>query len=421
MYKNRRTRLAAGAVVLALVAVGLNASAAQAEDIPGWFTPNARNSSDPSIMPCTYRNNGQSPVETLCMYTSSDMATRGYTPDNYYPMSETYLYMLKPGSGIDPGIQSNWYDEGVMFKESWYPWVKPRDAQTDANHLWAPTAARGRDGNYYLYVPDISGTTTTEVHTESHIGVSMSIDPRGPFNYQKQLTYNGLGVAGYASDPTVMSTVHAPISTASTTWIAWANGDYETCGNFSVARLDDIDMSTLLTAPRELAVVELPAGMDTCTRSGGFHGTVSHAYMEGPELYDVTGLGLPGPFMLLFAIKPNSNPSGCSSSNEAIAYATGTDPLLPFTYRGIVMCGSTTQWTNQASLHAYRDSGSAHYLVAYHDAPTSGVIPQNRHAHIGCLPMFAGAGPLLTRANNFSSCMGTRGGQYNWKEMIYLR
>jgi hypothetical protein len=364
------------------------------------------------------------------------MASGGYTPDNFYPMSETYLYTLVPGT--DPGYQSSWADWGAVLKEHAaggtfrpvpeysYPWVSNRDGTTPANHLWAPTAARGADGNYYLFVPDVSDPSSTGVHTSSHIGVSMAADPRGPFNYLKQVTYNGAAVAGYASDPAVMATYRSlPGITGGSVWLVWANGDYDSqpCGGFTIAQLDGDEMTTLLTAPAELSITGLPPGLDKCPDETG-----THAYMEGADLYDlsnITNRPFGAPYLLMFAIKPNGVPSGCSSDNEAIAYATANDPRESFTYRGIIMCGSSTQWTNQASIYAYTDTTAGgslqRFIIAYHDAATSGVIPQNRHVHFQCLTMSSSGIPLITRDTYFSNCMGTRGGQFEWRNPITIR
>ena len=129
---------------------------------------------------------------------------------------------------------------------------------------------------------------------------------------------------------------------------------------------------------------------------------------------------MPGPFLLVFAAKPTSTPSGCAanlgqpnSANEVIAYATATSVTGPYTYKGILMCGSSTEWTNQATLMPLRtlfgnDTAIAMY---YHDGPAGN---HNRKVHAQCLP-FGGGNFVATmrpvtaaQQPSFSSCMAGR-------------
>jgi hypothetical protein len=421
MIRKTRSGFAAAAFGLAMVANGLYGLPASADVPAGAWTPSSNPSSDPFITLCTTGG-----TSGLCLYTSQDMTAAGdpQSTGNYYPMDHTHLYFLP--AGADPGGQ--WTDGGSVLAESQYPWV-PGDpngpVQYRTNHLWAPTMHRGMDGFYYLFVPDVSDKTPSGQQTSSHIGVSKSVDPAGPFTYVGQLTLSGAPLAGYASDPSIMEVIGFGPPQDRVLTMVYADGANTTCGGISEAQLD-LDMTDLLTAPTQLSIAGLPAGLDGCDTSSGVH--VGHAYMEGPELYDMSDTAGSNPmvypngdrYLLIFAIKPtNTNAPGCSSSNEAIGYATASDPLgtlqsdgsRAFTYRGIIMCGSSTQWTNQASILGYRmpdEMADPRFILFYHDSATSGSIPQNRQVHAECLSITnSGVQTNVPRTTNFSYCMHT--------------
>lgn len=415
----RRLRLAAAASALAFLANGLIGSAAGADTPAGSWSVSANTSSDPFVTYCYIKQPDNSVATDLCMYTSQDMTTGNYQ-GNDYPMSATHLYVLSQGSHPN----GTWTDQGPVLNESTYTWAGTRTGNQPANHLWAPTMALGGYNGglgYYLYAPDVTDAGVDGVHKTSQIGVSVASDPRGPFNYQKRITFNGSNLTGYMSDPAVMQTMGFDTRTppnGASRWLAWADGDFYTCGGLSVAQLDESDMSSLVTAPAQISITNLPAGLNSCTRqlppgvaqgTAGYSGTVNHAYMEGPELYfmNVTGAAPFGDtFMLTFAIKPNSNPTGCSSTNEALAYATGNDPRGPFTYRGIIMCGSSTAWTNQGSIYGFWGSNGARFMLFYHDSNTS-TFPENRRVHAECLNISSTGITTANRTTTFDSCLGS--------------
>jgi hypothetical protein len=91
-----------------------------------------------------------------------------------------------------------------------------------------------------------------------------------------------------------------------------------------------------------------------------------------------------------------------------IAYATASTPQGPYTYKGIIACGSTTEWTNQATIMKVDNAtGSTPWMMVYHDSPAD---IKERKLHAECL--FAGNGTIagvyrqpLTNANGFNACM----------------
>jgi hypothetical protein len=140
---------------------------------------------------------------------------------------------------------------------------------------------------------------------------------------------------------------------------------------------------------------------------------------------------MPGPFTLLFPAKPDdltpndteygddipreclTSNGGPGNTNSVIAYATSSNIQGPYNYKGIVMCGSTTEWTNQATITQVDAAGShAPYVIAYHDSPQT---IKERKIHAECL--FAGGGMIAgvrRQAQNdpygFDDCVGTGAG-----------
>jgi arabinoxylan arabinofuranohydrolase len=334
----RRGGIALG-VATVLAASGLNTAAAFA-DTSAASIIKYRNASDPHVTDCPDTTGGTG----LCLYASNDTGSGG-TTDNGYPMDKTYLYTLE--HGLDPSNANNWVDRGVVLNESQYSWVP-----NGAKHLWAPAQA-AKNGTYYLYVPDVSDKSSSGVHTSSHIGVSTSTNPRGPFTYQQQVSING-----YASDP------HAFNDPNGTSYLVYANGDFNNCGGLSIGTLNS-DMKSLSGSPQQITINGLSA-LGTC-------GSTGRPYLEGASLYwfGNAGFTTTTPYYLVFAAKPNT-------SNEVIAYATASSPAGPYTYKGTIMGGSSTEWTNQASVQKFGSS----YVFMYHDGPSGN---HNRKAHAECL------------------------------------
>lgn len=279
----------------------------------------------------TYRNSSDPQARVfdgkLYLYTSSDLGTPG-TRSNPYPMNTTYAYWIGKGQALEA---TSWRDGGAVLRESQYAWVP-----AGADHLWAPDCNR-KDGTYYLYVPDV---TDEDDALSSKIGVSTGTSPLGPFTPQ-----GTLAIPGYASDPSTF------IDKDGTPYLTWANGDYSNCGGLSIARLA-ADMRTLATSPQELVIRGIPT-----SRVGQCSGK-NRPYLEGAGL-DHFGADGKDQYFLYFAMKPDDQ-------NEVIAYAIAPAPLGPYTYRGIIMGGSSSEWTNQASIVRWGSS----WLFFYHDGPS---------------------------------------------------
>jgi hypothetical protein len=134
-----------------------------------------------------------------------------------------------------------------------------------------------------------------------------------------------------------------------------------------------------------------------CTPAGrGVRG--ARPYLRAPALFDLSAMtslpvGLPGRYTLVFSAKPESVPADCAvmhlgqpgTDYEVIAYATADAVAGPYTYRGIVMCGSATEWTNRATIAEFKTPGGLPRLVMiYHDGAVTDRV-HNRKLHAECL------------------------------------
>jgi hypothetical protein len=312
----------------------------------------------------------------------------------------------------------NWTPKGVVFSESQLALWVPSGAQ----HLWAPAAMQDSNGTTHLFVPDVTNTslpdsqhpwTTPNVHTSARTFVSGSMPGAGPFGpywITLPITDEFGNDPGYMSDP-------EPFQDSTGRYLLWANGDGDTCGGLSVGRFGATISS--VTQIQELTITGFPSTLATCSYKSPFANkegrgaSVNHPYMEGPSLFKLSDMssrpGLPGPYTLVFAAKPTSRPSECisgtSSEYEVIAYATSSSVTGPYAYQGILMCGSTTEWTNQATLTTISTAAGAERLVMiYHDGPAGGI--HNRRLHAEC--MFFGRGTIagvVRSATGFADCM----------------
>jgi hypothetical protein len=154
-------------------------------------------------------------------------------------------------------------------------------------------------------------------------------------------------------------------------------------------------------------------GLGTCEKKARGSGTIFRPYIEGGSLFrsdhwtfTAAGNQRPGPYVLMFAAKPSETPGVCkaggqpNTANEVIAYATASTVTGPYTYKGIIMCGSSTEWTNQATLLEVKNAAGKNRLVlVYHDAPNVAASQgQQRKMHSECLFTYKGQFILTQRS-----------------------
>jgi hypothetical protein len=400
--KRLRARVVTVSLAFILVPLGLastQASATVTAGVPApYVTPN--NASDPHAKPCTL--GGQAGV---CLYVSHDMDGTTAPGGNGYAMDATNGWFSTDGinwSGPTPLL-----NEKAYVDKGWTP--------SGADHLWAPSAAQGPDGNWYLYVPDI--TNVNAQHTSSFIGVSKGPGPLGPFVPQAQIFGSSSVHGGYASDPDV-------ISSGGQNYLAYANGDGSNCGSLSIAQLNS-SMTGFATTPQPLNISGVPTSI-WGTNCSDPNNPVS-LYMEGPHLYNTSSWPAGaqpagGPFLLLVPIQPKNVPPECMANvqaqpgknDELIAYATSPTVTGTYSYRGILMCGSQSEFTDQASLIPITRGSNRPLILIYHDGhPDS--TGHHRTIHAECLPYGAGIfpGSIRTGGTTFAQsgaihdCLGT--------------
>jgi hypothetical protein len=407
MRRNRRlviVGLTATAVATATAAVVLSSPIASA-DVSGPTFATATNASDPHVIKCNNPDNNN--VAGYCLYTSQDMGQQFVLPsgclpsscDNYYPMVQTRVYFSQTG------YDTTWEYKGIAWEESKMDTAHGGFVPPDSRHLWAPSAVKV-GSTYYLYVPDVSDNSTWGVSHTSRIAVLSSSNPFRDFTYLGTLPYD----SGYMSDPDVVVVNNGGVTQR---LVIWADGDFSTCGGFKWARLNS-DMKTFATSPQPITI----SGIGVLGNCGG----TGRPYVEGGSLYKWSYDGL-STFTLIFAAKPTSVPTDCNSTNapagtaqtanSVIAWASANGPTdnqpWNWSYKSIIICGSTTEWTNQATLTT---TSNGRGIIIYHDGPA----PPNRARKVHAECLFTGGGYIagvyrqpLNATNGFNTCTTVAG------------
>jgi hypothetical protein len=392
--------LACAAVPLGVVA--LNPPGASA-DIGGGLPGITENGSDPMVTRCRFNNqNG------FCMVTSQDVGT-GATTANPYPMNRTKGYFSTDGQ--------TWQDQGqvvgstrAVFTESQITTNQPGGfVPPGTNHLWAPDLVRAPDGSWRIYEPDVSDNSEAGSHVSSRIAMASSSSPFGPFTVQGTVSFSEGGAVQYGSDPEVLTDNGAQT-------LFWVNGDGPSCGEYMYSPLNSDGLTVSGRNTYALAINGLPSFLGSCHRANtAFPYAADYPYMEGASVFKTADLapdltGLPGPYILLMPVATAGQPPECQlfggGKNSVLAYATADNATGPYTYRGILMCGSTSEWTNQAYLaEVTARNGAKRIALYYHDGTWVNGSP-NRKIHAECLWYGGGTFAMATRTTTgFSDCM----------------
>jgi hypothetical protein len=443
MHKSIRWRLPAATVAAAVAATAFIAGPASA-DVPTnpdgtrTYLGTSTTASDPYAFRCSQSGFPQN--IGYCIVSSSDMTIGPIRTNgggkNYYPMNTTKIFYS------DDGVA--WQAPKTALTESKLGLANGADGQP-TNHLWAPAmrfkstlVAGVMKSEYWLYTPDI---TNADDALSSRIFVTYSTDIGTQFGNTnlpgtnvKVAQVTGAPAGLYMSDPEVFTDSTVVLdSDQSKDYLIWANGDFSTCGDISIRKMTSPTAITSFTAAQQdsvrIGITGIPTTWGKCTATAGrFSGqTVSWPYIEGASMFRSAqwqtqpGNGsLPGPYVLLLAIKPNSVPSECTTAkgqpgtaNELLAYATASSPTGPFAYQGIIMCGSSTEWTNQATIEEVSSTnGKKRLVLIYHDGPDPATQTNNarqRRLHSEPLYSYGGKFLLTTRsADQAISSTGTR-------------
>lgn len=212
----------------------------------------------------------------------------------------------------------DWQDHGRKIDQNDVPWgIK------DSYGMWAPDCVQvGK--KYYYYFPGIPADSSSFRQT----GVAVADSPTGPFKLEPNYMKGAAGI-----DPNVF------IDDDGQAYLYFGGGE-----KLFVAQLNK-DMKSLKTEAK--AIEGLPA-----------------KYKEGPFMFKRNGI-----YYFTFPHSP--------AGSEELAYATGTNPMGPFDYKGLFMKRWTDGcWTNHHSVVEYKGQ----WLVFYHHHD----ISKNQHLRSIC-------------------------------------
>ena len=271
-----------------------------------------------------------------CLYAQNPLITDQFTADPSARVFDGKVYVY-PSHDIPCGHKqgyigfcmadyhvfssenlTDWTDHGVILSQDEVLW-----ADSASYSMWAPDCIF-KDGKYYFYFNAIEKGKLNE--RGRRIGVAVSDKPIGPFIPEEKPMEGLKGI-----DPNPF------IDKDGKPYLYWADRS-----KLMVAGLSD-DMLSIITVPR--AINELPKG-----------------FKEGPYLFERNGI-----YYFTFPLILNKT--------EELAYATGDNPMGPFTYRGIIMDESPWKcWTNHHSIIEYNNQ----WYLFYHHNDLSPRFDKNR-------------------------------------------
>lgn len=219
---------------------------------------------------------------------------------------------------------TDWTDHGVIVSQTTVPWANPKGYS-----MWAPDCIF-RNGKYYFYFPTAPDSTYGKGFA---IGVAIANHPEGPFTPEPKPIENVKGI-----DPNVF------IDKDGQAYLYWS------AGNIFGAKLKD---NMLELASEVVTLGELP----------------SKGLKEGPFLFERNGIY----YMTIPHVE---------NKTERLEYYTGTNPLGPFKWGGVIMDESPVGcWTNHHSLVNYHNQ----WYLFYHHNDYSPKFDKNRSVRIDSL------------------------------------
>jgi len=216
------------------------------------------------------------------------------------------------------GNLTDWIDHGVILSRSDVEW-----ADQTAYAMWAPDAVF-KDGKYYFYFP---ATARKELGGGFRIGVAIADKPYGPF---KPLATPIEGVKGI--DPGLF------IDKDGSAYLFYSLTD-----KLFAAKLK----------PNMIEIEGQPITFDNLPKKG---------LQEGPFVFERGGI-----YYLTYPHKENKT--------ERIEYATGTSPMGPYKWAGVIADESASGcWTNHQSIVEYQGQ----WYFFYHDQDLSPAFDKHR-------------------------------------------
>lgn len=216
---------------------------------------------------------------------------------------------------------TDWNDHGMILSQTTVPWANPKGYS-----MWAPDCIE-RNGKYYFYFPTAPDSTYGRGFA---IGVAVADKPEGPYVPEKTPIKKVNGI-----DPNVF------IDKDGQAYLYWA------MGNIFGAKLKE-NMLELASEP--VVIGDLPG----------------KGLKEGPFLFERNGIY----YMTIPHVEKNT---------ERLEYYTGTSPLGPFKFGGVIMDESPVGcWTNHHSFINYNNQ----WYLFYHHNDYSPKFDKNRSVRI---------------------------------------
>ncbi|WP_431927430.1 glycoside hydrolase family 43 protein [Nonomuraea jabiensis] len=244
--------------------------------------------------------------DTLYLYTGHDEAPAGGTN---FVMRDWHVFTSTDAT--------NFTDQGAKLSISNFSW-----AGADA---WAGEVERGADGKYYWYVP-VNGNGAGWMD----IGVAVGDSPLGPFRDAKGgplISDSTPNSSPLNIDPTVFTDDDGQV------YMYW--GSYY---GLRAAKLN-ANMTSLNGS------VVTPSGVSN--------------FWEAPWMFKRNGV---------YYLAYSANDSACSAPGYAcIRYATASNPLGPWTHRGVVL-DQVSSTTNHPAIIEYKGQ----WYMVYHNAAAPG-------------------------------------------------
>ncbi len=276
----------------------------------------------------------------IYIYPSHDLEHNGEDNDNgdEYQMEDYHVLSLDDMDApcIDHG-------EAIHMKD--IPWV--------SKQMWAPDIIY-KNGTYYLFFParDKDGIF--------RLGIATGTDPAGPFKAEPNYIQGSFSI-----DPAVLADDDGEAYVYfGGLWGGqlekWQTGTYiedpapldpqAPALGPRVAKLSD-DLLSFQEAPKQITILDENGKPLTA-------GDTDRRYFEGPWMHKYNGL-----YYLSYS----------TGDTHYLVYATGTDPMGPFTYRGRIL-EPVIGWTTHHSIVEFKGK----WYLFYHDSSLSGGINHRR-------------------------------------------
>lgn len=276
----------------------------------------------------------------IYIYPSHDIPHNGEDNDNgdEYQMQDYHVFTMD-------GIDAECVDQGEVLNMRDVPWVR--------DQMWAPDAVY-KNGKYYLVFP------ARDKEGNFRLGIAISEKPEGPFTAEENYIEGS-----YSIDPAAFMDDDGKV-------YVYFGGLWG--GQLEKYRTGVFDPQGKEPGPQEPAVMPRCAvmsedmlsfaqpsvGVEILDENGNpiLASDEDRRYFEGPWMHKYKGK-----YYLSYS----------TGTTHYIVYATGDNPLGPFTYRGRIM-EPVIGWTTHHSIIEFEGK----WYIFYHDCEYSGGINHRR-------------------------------------------